>query len=242
MVKGYKSSAVKVQKPGSHCLLQPLFFILSVIFALNTQAQCIPATATPSSQTICSNSITSVALTGIPPGATFTWTTTPTGVAGSSDCLGPCGTTIAQTLTTTGTVAGTVIYTIIQSKLGCPDIPIFVTVTVKSLCCMCKSKSRLCFCLGTKFFTLESIPLWKRTSIRSHICPGFKNIWFQYMVNHCYPCFRNNFFDFNWITYLPDSQKSTRKQFFWRFSSGTLGNTSQYTNRSRPKDRDFVAF
>jgi len=88
------------------------------------------ATATPSSQTICSGSTASSALTSTVVGTTFSWTVTQTGVSGAS---ASSGSTISQTLTATGTVPGTAVYTITPSANGCPGLPITFTVTVNPI-------------------------------------------------------------------------------------------------------------
>lgn len=86
------------------------------------------AAATPSSQTICSGSTTSVSLTGSIAGTTFTWPA-PTQTAASGGAAGS-GATIAQTLLATGTSAGTVVYNITPTAGGCPGTPIPVSITV----------------------------------------------------------------------------------------------------------------
>ncbi len=88
------------------------------------------ATATPSSQTICSGGATSIALTGDVTGTTFAWTFSQTGVSGASN---NSGSTIAQTLTATGTTPGTATYTITPTASSCSGTPITVTITVKPL-------------------------------------------------------------------------------------------------------------
>jgi len=87
-------------------------------------------TATPSSQTFCSNNATSIALTSNVSGATFAWTVTQTNVSGAS---ASSGSTIAQTLTATGASPGTVTYTITPTAAGCSGAPIIVTVTVNPI-------------------------------------------------------------------------------------------------------------
>jgi gliding motility-associated-like protein len=85
------------------------------------------ATATPSSQTICSGNATSIALTSNVAGSTFLWSVGQTNVTGAS---GSSGTTIAQTLTATSTVAGTATYTITPFANSCLGAAITATVTV----------------------------------------------------------------------------------------------------------------
>ncbi len=85
------------------------------------------ATATPASQTICSGSASSIALSSNVTGTTFAWTVVQTGVSGAS---AGSGSSIAQTLTATGTSAGTAVYTITPTANGCTGTPISVTITV----------------------------------------------------------------------------------------------------------------
>jgi gliding motility-associated-like protein len=84
------------------------------------------ATATPSSQTICSAGATSITLTSNIAGTTYSWTNTQSGVTGASNSS---GSSITQTLTTTGTSTGTVTYTITPVN-GCAGSAIVATVTV----------------------------------------------------------------------------------------------------------------
>lgn len=86
------------------------------------------ATATPASQTICSGSTTSIALSSNVAGATFAWTAS--GTAGTSGFSNSSGSTIAQALSTTGTTAGTVTYTVTPTAATCPGSPISVAITV----------------------------------------------------------------------------------------------------------------
>lgn|GEM_PF-2072440 len=83
-------------------------------------------TATPTAQTICTGSSTSIALTNSLSGTT-SWTVVQTGVTGAT---GGSGTTIAQTLTATGTVPGTAVYTVTPLANGCAGVPINITITV----------------------------------------------------------------------------------------------------------------
>ena len=83
--------------------------------------------ATPSSQTICSATASSIALTSNVAGTTFAWTVVQSGVSGATNAS---GSTIAQTLTATGLTAGTATYTITPTASGCPGASIDVTITV----------------------------------------------------------------------------------------------------------------
>ncbi|MES2285610.1 MAG: PKD-like domain-containing protein [Bacteroidota bacterium] len=83
--------------------------------------------ATPTSETICSDSATSIVLTSNTPGTTFSWIVNQSGVSGA---IAGTDSIISQTLSTTGTNAGTAIYTITPYSIGCSGSPINVTVTV----------------------------------------------------------------------------------------------------------------
>jgi gliding motility-associated-like protein len=105
------------------------------------------ATATPSSQTICSNNATSIALTSNIAGTTYSWTTSQSGVSGASNSS---GSGITQTLTTTSTSSGTVTYSITPtSTLGsCTGTPLVVTVTVNPIPTVTATPTSQTFCSG----------------------------------------------------------------------------------------------
>lgn len=86
------------------------------------------ATASPSAQTICSGSTTSISLTGSLPGTTFSWVA-PTQTGASGGAAGS-GASIVQTLTATGTASGTVTYNVVPTANSCPGtgIPVIITV------------------------------------------------------------------------------------------------------------------
>ncbi len=88
------------------------------------------ATASPSSQSICSGNTTSIALSSFTPGTSFSWTVAQSGVSGA---FGGSGTSIAQTLNTSGTSPGTATYTITPVANGCIGSPITVVVTVNPI-------------------------------------------------------------------------------------------------------------
>lgn len=84
-------------------------------------------------QTICSEGVTSIALTSTLPGTVFSWTANPSGVTGATQ---GSGNTISQTLQTTGVVQGTVTYVITPyepGNSGCAGTPITVLATVNPL-------------------------------------------------------------------------------------------------------------
>gem|GEM_PF-3331994 len=84
-------------------------------------------TATPSAQTICSETASSIALTSDVPGSTYSWTVVESGISGAS---AGTGATIAQTLIATGTIAGTATYTITPTANGCVGTALTLTITV----------------------------------------------------------------------------------------------------------------
>ncbi len=85
------------------------------------------AAASPSPQTICSGTITSIALTSSLPGTTYSWTASPLNVSGA---LSGNTALIAQTLLLTGTSAGTVVYTVTPTIGSCTGALLMDTVTV----------------------------------------------------------------------------------------------------------------
>lgn len=103
------------------------------------------ATATPSSQSICSNNPTSIVLTSNVPGTTFNWTVTQTNITGAS---ASSGTVIAQTLTATTSSAGTAVYTITPSVGGCPGPSITASITVNPAPSMTATPATQTLCSG----------------------------------------------------------------------------------------------
>lgn len=85
------------------------------------------ATATPTSQTICTGGVTGISLSSSVGGSTFSWTFNQSGVTGASSSG---GSSISQVLSATGAVPGTVTYTITPVANGCTGNPIVSTVTV----------------------------------------------------------------------------------------------------------------
>ncbi len=88
------------------------------------------ATATPTSQTVCSGSTTNIVLSSESTDTTFTWTVVQNGVTGAIDGSGEL---IAQNLFASGPNAGTAIYTITPVANGCTGEPITVTITVNAI-------------------------------------------------------------------------------------------------------------
>ncbi|OFY85709.1 MAG: hypothetical protein A3F72_12220 [Bacteroidetes bacterium RIFCSPLOWO2_12_FULL_35_15] len=106
--------------------------VTDALGCINTSSQTVAfltplATATPASQSICSGTSTSIALSSTVIGTTYAWTVSETGVSGAS---AGSGSSIAQTLTLTGAVAGTATYTITPTAAGCVGATITVTITV----------------------------------------------------------------------------------------------------------------
>jgi len=104
------------------------------------------ATATPSTQTICSGSNTGIALSSFTAGTTFSWTVIQSGVTGAS---ANSGSSITQNLTTTGTTPGTATYTITPTANGCVGTPINVTVTVNPIPTVTATPTSQTLCSGT---------------------------------------------------------------------------------------------
>lgn len=104
------------------------------------------ATATPNTQSICSNNTTTVSLSSGVAGTTFAWTVSQTNVSGAT---ASSGTTIAQTLTATTSSAGTAIYTITPTASSCSGTPITATVTVNPAPTVTATPSSQQFCSGS---------------------------------------------------------------------------------------------
>jgi uncharacterized protein YfiM (DUF2279 family) len=104
------------------------------------------ATATPSSQTICSGSSTSIALSSNVTGTTFSWTVVEQGVIGAS---AGSSSSIAQTLNTTTSASGKATYTITPTSAGCIGSPISVVVTVNPIPQATATPSSQTICSGS---------------------------------------------------------------------------------------------
>jgi ligand-binding SRPBCC domain-containing protein len=97
---------------------------------LTSVNQTVPSITTSTSQSSCSGSLTNIALTSSPAGASFTWILgTVTNVTGGS---AGSGTTIAQTLNSTGS-PGSVEYIVTPTLNGCVGTSVTITNTVNSL-------------------------------------------------------------------------------------------------------------
>jgi gliding motility-associated-like protein len=115
------------------------------------------ATATPSVQTICEGTATSIALTSAPAGATYAWTVSQIGASGAS---AGNGSNIAQTLNAIGTVPGTVTYTITPNVGTCVGLPIDVVITVNPTPVVSSNPTSQAICSATSTnITLTSSPV-----------------------------------------------------------------------------------
>lgn len=85
------------------------------------------ATVTPNTQTICSGTATSVALSSNISGTTFSWIAAQSGVTGATAASGSA---ITQTLNAVGTIAGTVTYSVTPSANGCAGLVKTAVITV----------------------------------------------------------------------------------------------------------------
>ena len=96
-------------------------------------SKAITVNATPvvqsitASDTICSGTATSIALSSSTQGTNFNWTVSQTGVSGGAN---GSGNTITQTLSVTGATQGTAIYTITPTANGCQGNIIYDTIIV----------------------------------------------------------------------------------------------------------------
>lgn len=88
------------------------------------------ATATPSTETICSGGTTGISLTSTVIGTTYAWTVTEVGTSGAT---AGTGNSIAQTLTATGATPGTTTYTVTPTAAGCVGAPVDVVITVNPI-------------------------------------------------------------------------------------------------------------
>ncbi len=102
------------------------------------------ATATPAISTICSGTVTSIALSSITIGTIFSWTVAQVGVTGAAPGFGP---TISQTLTA-GAIPGTATYSVASTANGCTGNPITVVVTVNPMPVITAAPPTQTFCSG----------------------------------------------------------------------------------------------
>ena len=103
-------------------------------------------TPSPTSQSLCSGSQTSIALSSNVSGTTFAWTITPSGVSGAS---GGSGSSIVQTLTASGNTPGTVVYSVTPTANGCSGTPVNITVTVNPIPVVTPSPTSQSLCSGS---------------------------------------------------------------------------------------------
>ncbi len=118
------------------------------------------ASASPSTQSLCSGNTTSVVLTSSLAGTTFNWTVAQSGVSGAAPGNGPL---ISQNLSTTGNVTGTAVYTVTPIAGGCSGNPISVTIVVNPVPAATANPSTQTICSGG----VTSIALTSNVSVTS---------------------------------------------------------------------------
>ncbi|MDP1745095.1 MAG: PKD-like domain-containing protein, partial [Bacteroidota bacterium] len=125
--------------------LQLAFVLFFLISFQKGKAQC-PVANPVAATTICSGTITAIALTSDLGGTTYTWTAVQTDVVGSGDCSTGCGSTIGDTLTAVEVFPGTVAYTVTPFTAGCPagGTPIVINITVNPIPLAIASNSTIC--------------------------------------------------------------------------------------------------
>ncbi len=104
------------------------------------------ATATPSTQTICSGTAINIPLSGSVSGTTFTWTLAQSGVGGAA---GGSGAIIAQTLNALGSTIDSANYLVTPLANGCPGLPIGVTAIVNPIPVATATPPAQTICSGT---------------------------------------------------------------------------------------------
>lgn len=105
--------------------------------------------ATPNSQTICTGTATSIALTADVAGTTFSWTVTQSGTSGASNGTGNL---IAQTLTTV--TGGIATYNITPLANGCYGYSIFTPVLVRRQPTVAAVPAAQTICSGSAITTI----------------------------------------------------------------------------------------
>ena len=105
--------------------------------------------ATPNSQTICTGTATSIALTADVAGTTFSWTVTQSGTSGASN---GSGNSIVQTLTTV--TGGIATYNITPLANGCYGYSIFTPVLVRRQPTVAAAPVSQTVCSGTAISTI----------------------------------------------------------------------------------------
>jgi hypothetical protein len=91
------------------------------------------AVATPSAQAICSGASSSIALSSLTSGTTFSWTASVSPAGSVTGAISGSGNTISQPLVNNTSSPATVTYTITPTANGCPGLPITAVVTVNPL-------------------------------------------------------------------------------------------------------------
>jgi gliding motility-associated-like protein len=115
------------------------------------------AIATPTTQTICSETAFSIDLTSSPVGSTFGWTVTELGETGGN---AGTGSTISETLTVTGITQGTATYTVTPTLGVCVGLPINVPIYVNPIPVVTALAAQDTICSATSTsITMSSVPV-----------------------------------------------------------------------------------
>ncbi|HRH66274.1 MAG TPA: hypothetical protein PLU53_08255, partial [Bacteroidia bacterium] len=104
------------------------------------------ASATPTTQTLCSPAAASIGLSSTVSGSTFAWTAFQSGVTGAT---AGSGSSIAQTISTTGAGQGTATYTVTPTADGCNGNTITTSVVVNPPPSVSLSSSAADICIGS---------------------------------------------------------------------------------------------
>ncbi|MBL7968557.1 MAG: HYR domain-containing protein, partial [Prolixibacteraceae bacterium] len=109
------------------------------------------ATATPASQTICSGSNISIALSSLVAGTTFSWTISDSPVGSITGASAGSGNNINQTLTNTNPLQATITYSVTPRANGCDGTPVNVVITVNPKPTLSSSLTPAQICSNTVF-------------------------------------------------------------------------------------------
>jgi len=152
-----------------HCVVSGTYTLAAISDAATLTVNPLPnITATPSSQTICSNTVTGITLTSNVSGTTFAWTVVQSGVTGA---IAGSGSSIAQTLTNSGTSAGTATYAITPTANTCSGTSTNVVITVNSTPVLSSTLTPTAICSRATFSytatsaTSGAIFAWSRATI-----------------------------------------------------------------------------
>ena len=109
------------------------------------------ATATPSSQEICSGETTNIALSGNILGTTFSWSVAASPAGSITGASAASGSLIAQTLTNTTASDATLTYSVTPENNGCYGTPVTVVITVKPKPVLSGTLTPTAICSGSTF-------------------------------------------------------------------------------------------